>query len=73
MIGRSPLYRMEAYGIQNIWVLWGIKHGGMNDEGPELVHLEDFGDERDLAFAQALFPGMEISPFKRMDLEARAL
>lgn len=73
MITRSPLYRMEAYGLQNVWVLWGIKHGGMNDSGPEPVHLEDFGDRSDLELAQALFPGMQIAYTKRTDMEARAL
>lgn len=120
--GRSPLYRLRAFGITNPWVVYALQRGALDEwcprcrgEGAIITHpcgnrespiatvrcdrtvgcphclrrcpsclgsrlraadgvrAEDFGDQESYRAACAMFPGLDVSPFKRIDMEARAL
>lgn len=67
----SGLYRLEAFGLNNVWVRWRIAHGALDE--PEIessrarhrLFPDDFGDEESLAIARQAFPSLEIDPFGR--------
>lgn len=73
---RSPLYALEAYGINDPWFRWRIAHNDF-DEGQldalmTTVHAEDLLDEDSRQVAARLGIMVE-SGRKRIDMRAPAL
>lgn len=66
----SGLYRLEAFGLNNVWVQWRIRNGGLDE--PELesrhqrehLYRDDFGSTEDLALAERYFH-VDLDPTKR--------
>jgi hypothetical protein len=67
----NGLYRLEAFGINNVWVRWRIREGGLDE--PELesrrereqVYEDDFGSPESLALALQYFDVNLAEPTRR--------
>lgn len=70
---RSGLYLLDAYGLQNVWVLWRLSRGGLQDDAAPAIHSEDFGSADDAALAARLFHVKHPQPQPRSVRAPRAL
>lgn len=77
----SGLYRLEAFGLNNVWVRYRIAHGALDE--PELepartrhqLYEDDFGPDG-LALAMRIWPELvadhlELDPRKRRRIVAK--
>lgn len=70
----NGLYRLDAFGLNNIWNRWRLEHGALDE--PEIetrrkrreLFVDDFYDTEALRVARRIFPRLDVLPWKRSDL-----
>lgn len=69
----NGLYRLDAFGLNNVWNRWRIEHGALDEPELESRHqrhdlfADDFFDAESVRLARRVFPRIRVHAWNRSD------